>query len=578
MTSLKENIMPSSIPDRSFNQWDDNFVQSLETPYGAAEYRERAETLVKEVKILLNEMQSGDVDVMERLEMVDALQCLGIDRYFGIEIKAILDCVYRSWDEGVGLGLRCENTTRDLNATALGLRVLRLHRYDVSAVVLENYKDENGQFFSCRGNKDNNGIMTEEELVMRSMLSLLRCSNVAFPGEIVMKEAKVFSSVYLKQILEKSDDIYNKSLLKEVEYELLYEFSQTFSRWEARNFIEIYELDDLRLKDKRILELAKLDFNTLQSVYMMEMKKLSSWWANSGLSKLFAARQRSVEYLLLGVGIVDELELSSSRMAVAKTSTIITMLDDLFDEYLTIEQVELITKAIVQGWDISIMQNIPDNFKTIIDFSFKTVHELAVDATKRQGRDMMQFITKIWTDYVEANLQQARWNKSGYVPTYNEYIKVAATTAAIGPISLHAVLLAAPILGDNAIEKIFHNQSRFHELIWMCTRLVDDVHDFQDDKLNGQTASAISSYMKDHPEVSEDEALRHIKKLLSQFLMELTWEFLNPKNISLDWEKICFNISRGMQCFYVFGDGFSYHDKGVKERVFKVLVDPVKNH
>lgn len=82
--------------------------------------------------------------------------------------------------------------------------------------------------------------------------------------------------------------------------------------------------------------------------------------------------------------------------------------------------------------------------------------------------------------------------------------------------------------------------------------------------------------MKDHPEFSEDESLSYIKGLLNQYLKELTWEFLNPNNIFLDWEELCFNISRGMQCFYVFEDGFCYHDKGVRERVFKVLIDPVK--
>ncbi|XP_057860191.2 delta-selinene-like synthase, chloroplastic [Cryptomeria japonica] len=576
MASLKgNNTCSSSIPDRSLNLWDDDFVQSMETPYEGSEYHERVETLVNEVKMLLKEMQTQDCSLIERLEMVDALQCFGIDRYFKAEIKEILDYVYRCWDESVGLGLQCESITKNLNATALGLRLLRLHRYDVSGDVLENFKDKNGQFFFSGENKDDDENKNEEH-VMRSMLNLLRSSSVAFTGETIMEEAKLFSSAYLKQIIEKPGDTYRKSFVKEVEYALLYEWSRTFSRWEARNFIEIYELDILRLKDKKILELAKLNFNILQFTYKTEMKKLSSWWTDSRVSKSIAGRQRTIEYLLLAVSIADEVDFSSSRIAVAKTSVIITILDDLFDDYLTLEQIELITKSIVQGWDISLIQNLPKNFKAAIEFCFKTVHELASDATKKQGRDMMQFITKTWTDYIEGNLQQARWNKSGYVPTYNEYIRIAATTAAIGPISLHAILLAAPVAEDNVIEKIFHNQSRFYELIWLCTRLVDDIHDFEDDKLHGQTSSAISSYMKDHPEFSEDGALNHINGLLNQFIKELTWEFLNPNNNLLDWEGLSFNINRGMQCFYVFGHGFSYHDKGVKERIFKVLIDPVK--
>ncbi|GLJ38226.1 hypothetical protein SUGI_0778180 [Cryptomeria japonica] len=96
MSNLKGDAISSSIPDNAFNHWDDDFVQSMETPYLGSEYRERAETLVKEVKILLKEMQSGvdGSDLIDRLEMVDALQCLGIDRFFQDEIKAALDYVY----------------------------------------------------------------------------------------------------------------------------------------------------------------------------------------------------------------------------------------------------------------------------------------------------------------------------------------------------------------------------------------------------------------------------------------------------------------------------------------------------
>nr|QGN65613.1 terpene synthase 7 [Taiwania cryptomerioides]QIB02639.1 terpene synthase [Taiwania cryptomerioides] len=578
MANLKGDVISSvsSMPDNAFNHWDDDFVQSIETPYGASEYHERAETLVKEVKILLKEMRSGDGDLIERLEMVDALQCLGIDRYFQDEIKAALDYVYRCWDGSVGLGVGRGSSTRNLNATALGLRVFRLHRYHVSADVLETFKDEDGKFFNSGGKDDNTKNSTiGEEHEMRSMLNLLRASIVAFPGETIMEEAKVFSSLYLKQILQNIGGSYNSSFLKEVEYALSFEWPRTFTIWEARNFIEIYELDNLRLKDAKILELAKLNFNMLQCVYKMEMKKLSSWWDNSQISKLIAFRERTVEYLLMGISVVDEIEFCSTRIAVAKVATLATILDDLFDDYLNLDQVELVTNAIIQGWDISLLQNFPNSFKETLEFVFKTVHELASEATKEQGRDMTQFITKAWADYAKANLQQARWNKSGYVPTYNEYIKIAATSAAIGPISLHSILLAIPVLKDIEIEMIFLNRSRLCDLIWSSLRLTDDAQDFQDEKLHGQTASAISSYMRDHPKCSEDDALCQINCLADQLIKELIWEYLNPNNIFLGYEKLCFNLSRGVQCFYIFGDGFTYPEKGVKHRVVKVLVDPV---
>ncbi|GLJ51665.1 hypothetical protein SUGI_1097930 [Cryptomeria japonica] len=105
----------------------------METPYGGSEYRECVETLVKEVKMFLKEMQTRlDGDLIEQLEMVDALQCLGIDRYFQAEIKEALDYVYRCWDGSVGIGLGSKSVMKNLNATALGLKLLRLHRYGIS--------------------------------------------------------------------------------------------------------------------------------------------------------------------------------------------------------------------------------------------------------------------------------------------------------------------------------------------------------------------------------------------------------------------------------------------------------------
>ncbi|KAH9293739.1 hypothetical protein KI387_041058, partial [Taxus chinensis] len=300
------------------------------------------------------------------------------------------------------------------------------------------------------------------------------------------------------------------------------------------------------------------------------------WWIDSGIPKLIKLRERSIEYFLWGISGADELEYFNSRITVAKLSNVITILDDLFDDYATIDQLELITEAVLQDWNVSLIENIPHNFKAIVLFLFKTVHELANAAAKRQGRDMMSHITKAWADYITTNLQQAQWRVNRVVPNFKDYIKNASISAAMGPILLHSVLLEAPVLTDDIIEKIYLNKSRFYELISLCIRLTDDAGDYEDEKLHGQTASAISSYMEDHPECTEDEAVNHINSLIDLARKELTWEFLNPSNHFLDCEKLCFNLNRGIQFFYIFGDGFTYSDKETKDQVFKVLIEPVE--
>jgi len=118
------------------------------------------------------------------------------------------------------------------------------------------------------------------------------------------------------------------------------------------------------------------------------------WWVNSEIPKIIAMRDRLIEYFFWGVSTADEVELSSTRISIAKISNCATLLDDLIDDYATYEQLQLFKEVIVQGWDVSIVANMPPNFKFCLEFIVKTVHEVTNEATKRQGRDMMPFITK----------------------------------------------------------------------------------------------------------------------------------------------------------------------------------------
>ncbi|XP_057827578.1 alpha-humulene synthase-like [Cryptomeria japonica] len=249
-----------------------------------------------------------------------------------------------------------------LMITCLYLRLVRLNRYHVSADTLKSFKDNNGQFILCGVNNDKHGNNIKEEHVMRIMLNLLRVSSVAYPREILMEEAKVFSTEYLEKLLENLGDTYKRSFLKEVEYALVYEWPRTFTRWEVE-----------RQEDFRACKIG-FQYSTI-SVQVGDEKtlKLVLFWAVSSIA---------------------ELELSSSRLALEKATTIITIMDDIFDDYATLEQLKCITEAIAQGWDVSIIKDIPRNLKTCIEFIFKTVLELTSDATEKQGHDMMPFVTK----------------------------------------------------------------------------------------------------------------------------------------------------------------------------------------
>lgn len=569
------------------NIWDDDTIHSISTSYGAPAYLERAKTLIKEIKLLLlSEMEESyrdrDHDLIKRLQIVDTIECLGIDRHFQPEIKLSMDYVYRCWNErGIGVGSR-DSLIKDLNATALGFRLLRLHRYNVSSDVLENFKDENEQFFcNSSGEQEEEGRADKQ---VRIMLSLFRASNISFPGEKVMDEAKTFTREYLNRVLTGQDVTeVDQSLLVEVKYALEFPWHCSVPRWEARNFIEIYKQNDSWLNysfrsniNKKIIELAQLDFNILQCTHKKELQLISRWWTESYLShsELNFYRKRHVEIYFWVVTGTFEPEFSRSRIAVTKLATLITVLDDLYDTHGTLDELKIFTEG-VRRWDVSLIGCLPDFIKKIFEVFLKTSNELAAEVLKEQGRDIAAYIRKNgWEPYLESYLQEAEWIAAGYVPPFNEYLKNGLASTGMSVVNLIPPLLMGHILPDDILEQIY-SPSKIHHLLELTLRLKDDITDFEQEKEHGELASCIECYLRDNPETTREDALNHIKGILDLSLSEWNWESLKHDNVPLCCKKFTFNLARCAHLLLKNNDGFSISDKEVKDYILKVLIDPV---
>jgi len=576
-TNLKDNGY-SIITHHHGNLWDDDRIQSLDSPYGAPVYHERSTTLIGEIKLLLSsEMkdickEDSDRDLIKRLQIVDTIECLGIDRHFQPEIKVALDYVYRCWNErGIGLGSR-DSFNKDLNATALGFRALRLHRYNVSSGVFDNFKDANGQFF-C----NSTGKQEEGNKRVRSMLTLFRASEISFPGEKVMDEAKAFTTEYLNKVLigAKVTDI-DQSLLREVKYALEFPWHCSVPRWEARNFIEICGQNDLWLKsnmNKKVLELAKLDFNILQCAHQKEMQILSRWWTQSDIAQQDFYRKRHVEFYFWGVIGTFEPEFSSSRIAFAKIATLMTILDDLYDTHGTLEQLKIFTEG-MKRWDLSLLDRLPDYIKITFEFFLNTSNELIAEVAKTQERDMSAYIRKTWERYLEAYLQEAEWIAARHVPTFDEYMKNGISSSGMCILNLYSLLLMGQLLPDDVLEQI-HSPSKIHELVELTARLVDDSKDFETKKAGGELASGIECYVKDNPESTLEEASNHLIGLLDLTVKEMNWEFVKNDSVALCFKKFAFNVARGLRLIYKYRDGFDISNKEMKTQISKILIDRV---
>nr|UNY86181.1 alpha-pinene synthase [Pinus armandii] len=554
------------------NLWNDDFIQSISAPYGDSSYRERAERLIGEVKKMFTSMSNEDGetitpldDLIQRLWMVDSVERLGIDRHFKNEIKSALDYVYSYWGaKGIGRGR--ENVVTDLNSTALGLRTLRLRGYDVSADVLNHFKDQSGKFASA-WNQTEDGI--------RAVLNLYRASLISFPGEKVMDEAETFSAKYLKEALQ---NIPVCSLSREIEDVLEYGWHTYLPRLEARNHIDVFGQDTENrksyMKTEKLLELAKLEFNIFQALQKRELEYLARWWKDSGSPQMTFCRHRHVEYYTLASCIAFEPQHSGFRLGFAKACHIITVLDDMYDPFGTLDELQLFT-AEIKRWDPSATECLPEYMKGVYMLVYNTVNEMCEEADKAQGRDTLNYCRKAWEDYIDSYMQEAKWIASGELPSFEEYYENGKVSSA-HRISALQPILTTDIPFPHHILKEVDFPSKLNDLACAILRLRGDTRCYQADRARGEEASSISCYMKDNAGTTEEDALNHINAMISDVIKGLNWELLKPNSsVPISAKKHVFDISRAFHYGYKYRDGYSVANIETKTLVQRTLLEPV---
>lgn len=71
------------------------------------------------------------------------------------------------------------------------------------------------------------------------------------------------------------------------------------------------------------------------------------WWKGLGLAnKLSFSRDRLMECFFWSLGIAYEPQFSSLRKGLTKVTSFITLIDDIYDVYGTLDELELFTDAV----------------------------------------------------------------------------------------------------------------------------------------------------------------------------------------------------------------------------------------
>ncbi|KAK8475934.1 hypothetical protein V6N12_000047 [Hibiscus sabdariffa] len=543
-------IFVSSTNRRSGNYqpclWTDDDLQLLRSNYKGHEYAKRVEELKGKVKMVLNDIVEHD-QLLDQLEMIDNLQRLGVAYHFDDEINNMLGNIFENSNN--------QMRENNLYATALEFRLLREYGYHSSPEVFECFQDKRGGFRPslCKD--------------IKAMLSLYEASYYCFEGESIMEAAWHFTSENLGFLKCDMDPI----LAVQVRHAMELPLHWRMPRLEARWYTDLYERR--ANLNPVVLQLAKLDFNVLQALYQEELKDMSSWWNNTGLGeKLSFARNRLVESFLWTVGIAFKPEFGSCRKTLTKAIALITVIDDIYDVYGTLDELQLFTDA-VERWDIKAMKQLPDYMKICFLALYNTVNEMAYDILKEQGHDITSNLKKAWVDLLRSYMLEARWYHSGYTPTFEEYMENAWISIAGPLVASQASLFVTNKINEKELEFLESYPELLH---WSSVifRLQDDLGTSPDELKRGDVAKSIQSYMHGNG-VPEEAAREHIKNLMREAWKKVNVHRATASPLSQTAIGIILNLVRTAHCFYQHGDGHGSQNHKTKHHAMSLLFDPI---
>ncbi|KAJ9686769.1 hypothetical protein PVL29_015562 [Vitis rotundifolia] len=536
--------------------WSYDFVESLKKREEICEgsvkelekmYEDRARKLEDEVKWMIHEKSAEPLTL---LEFIDDIERLGLGYRFENDIKRSLDKILLLEGSNAGKG-------ESLHHTALRFRILKQHGYKVTQDVFEAFTDCNGDFKPCLC-KD-----------VKGMLSLYEASYLALEGETLLHEAMVFTKMHLKALGGNMD----KSLEELVNHAMELPLHHRMPRLEDRWCIEAYKRREGG--DDVLLELAMLDFNMLQTTLQDELKDMFKWWKDMGLAnKLHFARDRLMECFFSAVGMAFKPEFSKCRKGLTKVTAFISTIDDVYDVYGSLDELELFTDAVTR-WDINMVNNLPDYMKLCFLALYNTVNEMAYHTLKEQGHNILPYLTKAWADLCKVFLVEAKWCHEEYIPTFEEYLENGWRSASGAAILIHAYFLMSKNITKEALECLEND----HELLrWPSTifRLCNDLATSKTELERGESANSISCYTH-QTGVSEERAREHMKILIGE-----SWKEMNnvrepdyDSPFSKPFMEIAFNLARIAQCIYQYGDAHGAPDARSRQRILSLIIEPI---
>ncbi|KAJ6707016.1 (EE)-GERANYLLINALOOL SYNTHASE-LIKE [Salix viminalis] len=234
-----------------------------------------------------------------KLCMVNQLQRLGLAEHFEQEIEGLLEKVYRNYMNRESRPKWSNSMAAQLYKDSLAFCLLRMHGFRVSPWMF---------CWFLREEEVQDQIERNHEYFSSVILNVYRATDLMFPGDHVLEEARSFS----RKLLEKAISMANKdqhtvpfpSFQSVIKHELRFPWMARLDHLEHRMWMEEKNNSGLWmgktcfhrlswLQNDKLKQLAAQNYEVRQTIYRSELEELTRWSKSWGLCDMGFGREKT---------------------------------------------------------------------------------------------------------------------------------------------------------------------------------------------------------------------------------------------------------------------------------------------
>lgn len=299
----------------------------------------------------------------------------------------------------------------------------------------------------------------------------------------------------------------------------------------------------------------------------------AGWWADLGFdSTLPQFRSRVVEGYFWAVSILYEPCYALGRIMFTKVLCALSIADDLYDAYGTMDELDLYTKAI-ERFDLQSIEELQGHSKVCYITCLNVLHEFDDEIIKMGRYYDVSYLKEVFKANLICYHIEAKWRDLNYVPPFEEYFPNGSTSSGIW------ILGVASILGMGHVDTV-------QACEWALTkpkailaaeanaRIVNDIVGYEEEHSRPHVATSIDCYTKEYG-VSKEEAVAKLNEMIDNTWKDMNEACLRPTPLPMHFITVFLNFMRVCYVTYKVGDGYTHPEQQLKDEIKFMLLDPI---